>query len=168
MELQSLAVKDVVVLADNSEAIITGIDKGWVHLNTEKSVRAKQVIEVVGHDDTDVEEDDDNYSMAHHLQRYREAYTTVKNASGGKSKICNDELSQMLSWSTPDFVVSIAEHVLGRSDIVDKYAGLNEGQKRMSAGNLIRNAMKRGDIVIDDVRKSAKAVGAILNDVAEG
>ena len=161
MELQSLAVKDLVVLVDNTEAMITDISKGWVHLNTDKSVRAKQIIEVVGHDDSE----DDSYSMAHHLQQYREAYTTVTNASGKKSKICNDELSQMLASSTPDFVIAIAEHVLDRDDIADKYAGLNEGQRRMNAGNLIRNAMKRGDIDISDVKDSAKAVGAALNAV---
>ena len=59
-----------------------------------------------------------------------------------------DDVATRLRSYTPDEVVAIAESLLKmpKGTLAQQYGKLNPGQRRMNAGNRIRNAIKRGDI----------------------
>ncbi|WP_394144929.1 hypothetical protein [Vibrio atypicus] len=73
---------------------------------------------------------------------------------------CGDELQLFLKGFAPSDVIAIAEHLLGFSsgELSKRYEQLNNGQKRMNAGNRIRTLVKKKERTLDDVRHSAEAV----------
>jgi hypothetical protein len=79
------------------------------------------------------------------LAQYRGQYQKVNNASGRVSRHCGDRVANTLARLTPDQVVNLASELLGE-DLATKYAHLNPGQRRMNAGNAIRQGLKNGAI----------------------
>ncbi|MGR5297551.1 hypothetical protein ACPV5U_18485 [Vibrio mediterranei] len=77
-----------------------------------------------------------------------------------KTDGCGDELQLFLKGFAPSDVIDIAEHLLGLSsgELSKRYEHLNNGQKRMNAGNRIRSLVKKEEKTMDDVRRSAEAV----------
>jgi len=102
--------------------------------------------------------------MARTLKAHRAAYKAVKAASGNKSLDCDDATAKALRGLEADQVVALAQAILkapeGETlpDLAAKYAHLNVGQRRMNAGNLIRNAMKRGELKAADVKAGIKGL----------
>ena len=87
--------------------------------------------------------------MAMHIQRYATSYQKVKTANC-HSKICGDELSILMMNYSLEVIVKVAS-IIKAKDLEVAYAGLNNGQKRMNAGNIIRNALKNGIATIADL-----------------
>lgn len=99
-------------------------------------------------------------SQAAQLARYKGGYEATVSASGNASLHNGDDTANTLSGCTPDDVVAAAETLLGmaKGELATRYENLNEGQRRMNAGNRIRGAVKRGDVTVDEV---AAAIAAI-------
>lgn len=125
------------------ERAIVSVNNGWVELyNQQRKVRISEI---------ESTREPKSYNMTKHITPYREGYTTARTSTGRKTKICNDPLSIMLLALTPIEVITLAENLLDRDGLKDKYQNLNEGQKRMNAGNLIRNAIKREEMTTEEV-----------------
>lgn len=93
------------------------------------------------------------------LNEYRKGYEDSKTPNGRASKRCGDELSIILTGLDGDEAIRLAEQLLAleEGELMAKYESLNEGQRRMNAGNRIRGGLKREDITIKDVKKAIKA-----------
>jgi hypothetical protein len=111
-----------------------------------------------GDEDEDEDEDEDTKTMSNHIKPYQARYVSAKNVNGSSTKICGDELSQILLAYDAANAVALASKLLKRPDVLTKYAGLNPGQQRMNAGNLIRNAIKREELTIEDVQAAHELV----------
>ena len=98
-------------------------------------------------------------AMTEVLAEYRKTYEDSKTPSGRASKRCGDKLSILLTGLDGTQAIKLAEMVLALEEgfLMAKYEGLNEGQRRMNAGNRIRGGLKREDITIEEVEKMAKA-----------
>jgi len=95
--------------------------------------------------------------MSATLRKHRVGYQATKAASGHASLDNGDAIAQILRGLQPDAVVALAENVLQgfeKGELAERYAKLNQGQRRMNAGNLIRNAAKRGELKVKDVEKA--------------
>lgn len=94
-------------------------------------------------------------NMSKTLNKYRAGYEPSISASGRKSLNTGDAVAHLLAGMDAITVVQVAEAVLGfeGGELVEKYNNLNNGQKRMNAGNRIRSAVKRGDITVKDLEK---------------
>jgi hypothetical protein len=93
--------------------------------------------------------------MASTLRKHRVKYEPVKAYSGKPSLDNGDALAKALRGKTPEEVMALAERVLQgveKGELAKKYGHLNPGQKRMNAGNLLRNAMKRGELKAKDLK----------------
>ena len=97
-------------------------------------------------DDEDADEPTGG-SMAQTLARYRARYPKATKPNGKSTQDLNDRIAQMLRPLEPTDVCLIADRVfeLEAGSHVAKYAGLNNGQKRMNSGNRIRAAFKKAD-----------------------
>lgn len=73
---------------------------------------------------------------------------------------CGDELQIFLKGFAPSDVISIAEHLLDlpQGELLKRYSHLNNGQKRMNAGNRIRSLVKKELKTMEDIRAAAEAV----------
>lgn len=91
----------------------------------------------------------DNQPMSAAFAEYRASYV-----KGARSLHCGDEIAVALDGLTPADVVAIAR---GFNIAKPTWATLNPGQQRMTAGNVLRNAVKRGDITLTALRSAAKA-----------
>lgn len=82
------------------------------------------------------------------LRAARVRYVPCVTASGNKSLRTNDPVAELLEGRDVDTVYTIVEGKLGlaKGTLAAKYEKLNPGQKRMNAGNMLRNAIKRGEI----------------------
>jgi hypothetical protein len=137
------AVGRVAKLADGRERAIVAVNGQWAELfNEEKKIRLSQIVSV---------REPRSYNMSNHIRPYRAKYETTRNATGRKTKICGDDLSQALRTLLPNQAVRLAAKLLDRDDVLTKYESLNPGQQRMNSGNLLRNAIKRGDLELADV-----------------
>jgi hypothetical protein len=102
--------------------------------------------------------------MSATLRKHRGAYKATKAASGNKSLDNGDPIATMLRGLLPEQVVALAQAILvpneGEAipDLGAKYAHLNKGQRRMNAGNLIRNANKRGELSKTAIKAGIKAL----------
>lgn len=92
--------------------------------------------------------------MAKVLSLHRKDYKTCTSFSGKPSLDNDDQLAQALRGLTPDKVVATAERLCGlkSGELKARYAKLNNGQRRMNAGNRIRGAVKRQDVTFADVK----------------
>jgi len=97
-------------------------------------------------------------SMADTLRKHRGNYVHT-DGYAGLSINNGDDVATMLRMFDPDRVVRIAEQVLGlkKGELATRYAKLNNGQKRMNAGNRIRAAYKKKLITKSAITKAAKA-----------
>lgn len=96
---------------------------------------------------------EDDGKMTKVLSRYKTRYELSISASGRKSLNNGDSVASILEAKTPEQVMRAAEIVLKLADgeLFAKYGHLNNGQKRMNAGNRIRAAHKRGDLRLEDL-----------------
>lgn len=92
-------------------------------------------------------------AMAQHISHYAGSYLKVKTTTG-YSRICGDDLSELLRRYDLATILTVASGVCGQ-DLATKYAHLNKGQQRMNAGNILRRAVK--DQVLD-IATIAKAL----------
>lgn len=92
-------------------------------------------------------------AMSRKLREARQRYVTTTSASGNASADNDDIVAQSLRAMEPRQVVAAAERILGlaEGELWAKYEKLNPGQQRMNAGNRIRGAIKRGDVVVEEV-----------------
>lgn len=90
------------------------------------------------------------------LKKYRSQYEPHGNRESGVSLDNGDDVATFLRAFAPDRVVKIASALLDE-DFNKRYGHLNAGQRRMNAGNRIRNAIKRGDTTMKDLKKAARA-----------
>lgn len=102
-------------------------------------------------------------SMARTLAEHAKNYTDSVSYKGTKSKICGDTISVELQGLDPDQVIDVAERVLAMDPgtLAMKYAHLNNGQRRMNAGNRIRGAVKK------EVTTNESVLGTIKQIVEE-
>lgn len=97
-------------------------------------------------------------TMAQQLQSHRANYVKTLGVNNKGSMDNDDQTARQLRAMDPDVVVTLAEVVTGQptGSLTTAYANLNRGQRRMNAGNRIRNAIKRGDITMADVKAAMK------------
>lgn len=88
--------------------------------------------------------------MAATLERYKPGYKPCTAYSGASSQNNGDPIAEALEGKDPGEVMAWAEKLLGMKagSLNERYERLNPGQKRMNSGNLVRNAVKRGDLDI--------------------
>ena len=102
--------------------------------------------------------------MSKTLKAHRGGYKATKAASGNKSLHCDDGVAKALIGLEAAQVVALAQAVLqapeGETlpDFAERYAKLNKGQQRMNAGNLLRNANKRGELSLKAIKAGIKAL----------
>ena len=99
--------------------------------------------------------------MSETLLRYRAKYQPTICYSGRKSLNNGDAVAEFLAGLSPTETLRHAERLLDLDDgeltrryVTDRPDGkspLNEGQQRMNGGNMIRAAIKRGDITADEL-----------------
>lgn len=91
-------------------------------------------------------------NLAKTIRGYRDQYVPSIGPGGTKSVSNGDAVAHALKGLQPDSVLALAEELLELETgfLVQKYAHLNRGQRRMNGGNRIRAALKRGALVIDD------------------
>ena len=92
-------------------------------------------------------------TMGTTLLKYRAGYVDTVAYSGRKSLNNDDEVAEFLDGMSPEETLAAAERILGMDvgELANRYINLNAGSRRMTGGNLIRFAMKRGDITATDL-----------------
>lgn len=95
--------------------------------------------------------------MSGTLLKYRGEYVPATSYNGNPSLNNGDTVAEVLEGMSPDEVCFLADLVFSTEQIkhIEKYQGLNPGQRRMNAGNRIRAAVRRGDITVEEVRAMA-------------
>lgn len=90
--------------------------------------------------------------MASQLQAASFTYVTLK-IGKRKTRICGDEVSRLMAELSPDMALEVAAIVkeLDTYETLAKYDHLNNGQRKMAATNLVRNAVNRGEVTIQEV-----------------
>ncbi|KZZ43798.1 hypothetical protein A3758_04235 [Oleiphilus sp. HI0118] len=83
------------------------------------------------------------------FNRYRVKYVTAISPSGRLSLHNGDGLAGMLELKPLDLVKALVDRFTVKSG--DQYNHLNVGQQRMTLGNLLRGALRRGEMQIEDV-----------------
>ncbi len=103
-----------------------------------------------GAEASDVGEEPKKKTMAAQLRAARPRYVPTTTASGNKSLRCTDAVAELLEGRDVNAVYTIVEGKLNLApgSLRAKYENLNVGQKRMNAGNLLRNAVKRGEVTV--------------------
>ena len=91
-------------------------------------------------------------NLAKQMAKYRATYKRGVTANGDKSLHNGDALARYLEMRTPEEVCQLADEVCGEVNGFHeaKYERLNNGQKRMNAGNRIRNKIKQGEWEVTD------------------
>ena len=105
-----------------------------------------------------IDESEGENKMSSVLKKYRPTYAVSVTANGRKSRYNADDVAQVLEGVEPLTVVKAAEKLLGlkRGELQTKYEGMNNGQIRMNAGNRLRGAVKRGDLIVEEIEKVLK------------
>jgi hypothetical protein len=102
--------------------------------------------------DEDESGEEEGYRMSNQLRKYRARYQRSVAASGSKSLNNGDALAAYLEMKTGKEVCELADKFLpmdGQTHF-ERYARLNEGQKRMNAGNKLRAAVKNNLITVTE------------------
>jgi hypothetical protein len=88
--------------------------------------------------------------MAQQLRAARVRYMATTSSTGNKSLHNGDPVAVLLAGRSVEETYSIVEGKLGLATgtLAAKYAHLNLGQKRMNAGNMLRGAVKRGQVEV--------------------
>lgn len=94
-------------------------------------------------------------TMAEQLRKHRDGYETT---STNDRLSCDngDDVATMLRGLTPLAIVKAAEILCGmkEGELQERYAKLNNGQRRMNAGNRIRGLIKKGKKSVDEVKSA--------------
>ena len=101
----------------------------------------------------EADNEEKEYTMSNHLSKYRERYQISIAASGAKSLNNGDDLAQYLEMKTAKEVCDLADIFTPNKDgqpHIERYARLNEGQKRMNSGNKLRAKAKKGEIEVTE------------------
>lgn len=72
----------------------------------------------------------------------------------GKDANCGDAVADALKGADLD---ALTEFANANGVDTDKYAHLNNGQRRMNIGNRLRNMVKKGEIGVDQLADIARA-----------
>jgi hypothetical protein len=132
--------------------LVAGSERGWVRLlaedGTEHKARAAWLALVAPEGEETEAEAVERRRMSRVLREARKHYVATIAPSGRKSASNGDAVALFLEGKDADDVVVLAEQLLGleQGELVERYAKLNPGQRRMNAGNRIRAALKRGDL----------------------
>jgi ATP-dependent Clp protease ATP-binding subunit ClpA len=92
--------------------------------------------------------------MSGQLAKYRGGYVVSVTATGSKSLSNGDDLATYLEAKTWQEVCAIADKhtpIKGGQTHADRYEKLNNGQKRMNAGNKLRAAIKREVLTVEAI-----------------
>jgi len=83
-------------------------------------------------------------SMSKTLTQARKHYVPVRLSYGATSYDCDDYTARLLRGLSLDSIMYLADEIKGlpKGSHAEKYAHLNNGAKRMNAGNVIRNSRK--------------------------
>ena len=105
-------------------------------------------------------------SQSEQLRKYKAGYETYATATG-LSMDNGDPIALALRGSSPETVMRAAEKLQGLdpSTLATKYKDLNNGAKRMNAGNQIRGFERRGDKTVAQIIKVLKEANAEINAV---
>lgn len=98
-------------------------------------------------------EEEKTYNMSQHIALYRARYQMAISATGNKSLNNGDAMAEFLEGKTGKEVCDLADVYTPNKDgqpHFERYARLNEGQKRMNSGNKLRAAYKAGKIDITE------------------
>ena len=98
-------------------------------------------------------------AISTHIRAYRGRYEPTLGVGNRGSLDNGDATAKALRTMEPTRVMAIAETLLSlnKGELATRYAERNEGMKRMNAGNLIRNAIKRGDVTAAALKAAIKA-----------
>jgi hypothetical protein len=114
---------------------------------------------------------EDGTSMKNQMNRFRVNYVDTVSHSGNKSQSNGDEVALTLAGLSGAQVCKVAmECIEGLDDdLIEKYEHLNEGQRRMNAGNRIRAAVTRDEPTANmaEVKASAGNFHAVNKDAAK-
>lgn len=126
--------------------------KGWYTLSDGTKARGKDLTAL---EDEPEEDEEGTRSMAKTLSKYREKYTTGVTAEGRKSLNNGDDIAELLEGMDAMAVMKMAEQLCGleAGELVAKYEHLNNGAKRMNAGNRIRAFAKRENLSVEEVSR---------------
>lgn len=129
---------------------VTEIKSGWYALANSEGETAKARLKDLVLVEFDQDPGSNGGSMGKTLNHYRGQYVPSIAASGKKSLNNGDGVAAILSGKSSLEVMQIAESLLDMEPgaLQSRYARLNEGQKRMNAGNLIRGAVGKGKIAV--------------------
>lgn len=94
-------------------------------------------------------EADTRVCLANQIKKYVPTYIPSATHSGTKSKICGDAVSKLLEGKSLADVFNICGAHLNM-DLRTRWLHLNVGQQRMCAGNMLRAAIKRGDVTLGE------------------
>jgi len=126
---------------------VAGYESGWYELTTDDGETAKARAKSM----TAVEED--HGRMAEVMAEHKKNYVTQRSYAGNSSQSNGDLVATYFLGDDPQHSCAKAEALLGLEpgSLYERYNHLNAGQIRMNAGNKIRGALKRGDIVEDQL-----------------
>lgn len=136
------------VVANGVPGEVVSNSRGWVTVTSEDGEAKYRAADIEPME----EQPSGKESMAQHLRKYRQRYQTVKSYSGSASANNGDPVAKLLQGMTPKQVMEAADELLGEAKGTHeaRYSHLNLGQQRMNAGNRIRGAIKRGELVVDE------------------
>jgi hypothetical protein len=141
----------VAIMADNEDAILIEAAIEALRsrrLNKEQRATLEQAVEAWNPEG----EDSKSRSLASQMAKYRSRYQRSVSASGDASLNNGDDMAVFLEGKNEIEVCELADKWTpikdGQKHML-RYAKLNNGQKRMNAGNKLRAAAKKGAIAID-------------------
>jgi hypothetical protein len=156
MKNQKQAINAVVTGIANGDA--DQVREGLEFLTNAKrlSAEGKDALSAATEFLTDEEQEEEAATtMAGQLAKYRVHYVKSTAASGNASMHTGDDIATKLSGLDHTQVCQLADKLLGlhpgtkknpgEKPHIKQYDRLNNGQKRMNAGNRIRAAFKNGD-----------------------
>lgn len=160
--MNAIETGSTVVLA-GEEGVVQSYAKGWYTVqlldsDLDVKCRANELTELDDGDDEPVS------LMAGQLSKYRDKYEPSISSGGRKSLNNGDPLARFLSGMTAQQVMTLADKALGLGDgfCEAKYERLNEGAKRMNAGNRLRAAFKKYEATDGEDGTSLDAIKAAL------
>lgn len=96
--------------------------------------------------------DEEQQSLSSQIRKYRNRYKRAHITKSGERSVSNgDPVAIALQGLDPEEVCELADELFSQPEGFHdtKYSGLNPGHRRMCAGNRIRAAVKRGDVIVD-------------------
>lgn len=169
------------VLIDDETLTIESIKGRWVKLSDGRNISRQeasdaadawedQACDELAEATAEIDEDDEEVGskMASTLVKYRPIYVKSTSANGNSSLHNGDEVAELLSHLSPDETCAVADHLFGEfpGTHYEKYARLNQGSRRMNAGNRIRALIRRGEKTIADLEAAIKG-DDLIHDEAD-